>query len=595
MSNIPVFVKLAYKVLFKLIARESIMASELAEQIGGLSISGKKQSTETGLVYDELMMRHESLTEHPECPVRIQRIFSALEKEGLSARCKRVPAREASREELLSVHGEEYLDAMRKTEGKERAMLQEVEANFNSVYLNAHSHKCALLSAGGVVDLTRLVWQGDLANGMAVVRPPGHHAERNKAMGFCMFNNVAVAAALAVSKWGAQRVVVLDWDVHHGNGTQDMFEASRNVLYISIHRYMNGCFYPPGKTGGCSNLGTGDGAGYNVNIGWNHYNVTDGDVMAAFHFVILPVLSEFGPDLVIVSSGFDAAIGDPLGNCALSPQLFGWMTHMLKLFAGGKIVLALEGGYNLNSISEASVQCVRCLLGDTLSSPPPLQPCSEGMQAIYKTLDALSPFWVCLGSLKSQMTLLSGLDSTVGAEKRSPQTPRVIQQPTVKPLTRSAAKAAAEARSEDSSLPLGTIGVIDSSTDARMESLAAAAQAQGEENITMYAVQPLPTCPHVREIGKINPDELEIDVRAKCAVCEHTPENWLCLHCFKVLCSRYVNKHMVDHFQETNHCLTLSYSDLSVWCYGCDNYINSRNVDLHPYVSELHKAKFGNL
>ena len=570
------------------------MASELAEQIGAMSISQEKHSTETGLVYDELMMKHEARTEHPECPVRIQRIFSALEEAGLSDRCKRVPAREATREELLSVHGEEYLDAMRKTEGQEVSALEEVEVKFNSVYINAHTHKCALLSAGGVVDLTRLVWQGELANGMAVVRPPGHHAERDKAMGFCLFNNVAVAAAQAVNKWGAKRVVILDWDVHHGNGTQNMFEGNRNVLYISFHRFMNGCFYPPGKTGGCSLLGTGDGAGYNVNIGWNHYNVTDGDVMAAFHSVILPVLSEFGPELVIVSSGFDAAIGDPLGNCALSPQLFGWMTHMLKVFAGGKIVLALEGGYNLTSISEASVQCVKCLLGDTLPPPPPLQASSEGMQAIYKTLNALSPFWFSLGSLKTQMAMLSEPSSPPGAGK-SPHTPRVIEQPASKPLTRSAAKAAAEARPQDSSLPLGTIGVLDSSADPRMESLAAAAQARGEENVTMYAVQPLPTCPHVREVSKLNPDELEIDIRAKCAVCEHTPENWLCLHCYKVLCSRYVNKHMVDHFNETSHCLTLSYSDLSVWCYGCDNYINSRNVDLHPYVSELHKAKFGDL
>ena len=180
---------------------------------------------------------------------------------------------------------------------------------------------------------------------------------------------------------------------------------------------------------------------------------------------------------------------------------------------------------------------------------------------------------------------------------KSPHTPRVIQQPTSasKPLTRSAAKAASKVTPEDSSLPLGCIGVIDSSSDPRMESLADAAKAQGEENVTMYAVQPLPTCPHVRNLSKMNPDELEIDAKAPCGVCQHTPENWLCLHCYKVLCSRYVNKHMVDHFNETNHCLAVSYSDLSVWCFACDSYINSRNVDLYPYVSELHKAKFGHL
>ena len=568
------------------------MTDKLVSKIDGLSLSSKNQSTETGLVYDERMMKHDSSSEHPECPARIQRIYTGLEEAGLVARCKRIPAREATREELLSVHGGDYLDKMKKTEDMSDSELEVIE--FNSVYLTGHSHKCALLSAGSVVDLTRLVLQGDLANGMAVVRPPGHHALRDTAMGFCFFNNVAVAADLAVKKWGAKRVVIFDWDVHHGNGTQDMFEESNNVMYISMHRYMNGCFYPPGKTGDPLSVGVGEGAGYNINIGWNHYNVTDGDVMAAMHLVVLPVISEFGPDLVIVSSGFDAARGDPLGNCALSPELFGWMTHMLRLYAGGKIVLALEGGYNLNSISEASVMCMKSLLGDVLPSPPPLQPCSEAMQAVYKSMNALAPFWMCLGSLKTQMTMLSPL---LDSPTDSPHTPRVIQQPTSasKPLTRSAAKAASQATPENTGLPLGTIGVFDSSTDPRMESLADAAKAQGEENVTMYAVQPLPTCSHVRDLSKINPGELEIDVKAPCAVCQHTPENWLCLHCYKVFCSRYVNKHMVDHFNETNHYLSLSYSDLSVWCYGCDDYINSRNVDLHPYVSELHKAKFGHL
>ena len=571
------------------------MAEELTNQIDALKLTDKKPSQETGLVYDEFMMKHCCTSDHPECPSRIQSIFSALEGEGLVPRCKRVPAREATLEELLSVHDDKHISEMKATKDKSKEALRETESKYNSIYMNEHSYKCALLSAGSVVDLTKQVWEGSLANGMAVVRPPGHHAEKDKAMGFCIFNNVAVAAQLAVSKWGAKRVVVFDWDVHHGNGTQHMFEDSRSVLYISLHRYMNGCFFPPGNAGGHTSLGTGDGAGYNINIGWNHSTVSDGDVMAAFHFLLLPIISEFGPDLVIVSNGIDAARGDPLGSCDLSPEMFGWMTHMLKLYAGGKLVLALEGGYNLTSISAASVQSLRALLGDSLPAPPPLQPCSEAMQVIYKALAALAPFWTCLGGLKAQMTMFSSPSSPGSSEKASPRTPRVIQQPSSKPLTRSAARSAAEAKQDDSSLPLGTIGTFDSGTDPRMSSLAAAASAKGEENVTMYAVQPLPTCPHVSSISKINPEEWECDPNQKCAVCEHTPENWVCLHCFKVLCSRYVNGHMVDHFKETNHCMTLSFSDLSVWCYSCDNYINPKNVDLHPYVSELHKTKFGHL
>ncbi|RHY21138.1 hypothetical protein DYB32_009882 [Aphanomyces invadans] len=199
----------------------------------------------------------------------------------------------------------------------------------------------AHLSAGIVLSLVDKVVHNQARNGFAIVRPPGHHAESSHAMGFCMFNNVAVAAKAAVAKFGLSRVLILDWDIHHGNGTEHMFEDDPTVLYCSLHRYDNqGAFYP--GTGAPNSVGSGAGAGFNVNVGWPCGGVGDAEYLAAFDSLLMPIFRAYAPELVLVSAGFDSALGDPLGRCRLTPPGYAHLTHMLSSLAGGKIVLALE-------------------------------------------------------------------------------------------------------------------------------------------------------------------------------------------------------------------------------------------------------------
>ncbi|KAJ1493209.1 hypothetical protein T484DRAFT_1610676 [Baffinella frigidus] len=180
-------------------------------------------------------------------------------------------------------------------------------------------------------------------------------------MGFCFFNYVAAAAAVAKSEFGLKRVLILDWDVHHGNGTEKMFINDPSVLYISLHRYDDGSFYP--GTGPAEEVGVREGAGYNVNIPWPHSGMGDAEYLLAFERVVMPIARSYNPELVLVSAGFDAAHGDPLGGCNVTPYGYGQMTNMLRGLAGGRMVVALEGGYNLRSISRSMEAVVRVLLG----------------------------------------------------------------------------------------------------------------------------------------------------------------------------------------------------------------------------------------
>ncbi|GCB81496.1 hypothetical protein scyTo_0022519, partial [Scyliorhinus torazame] len=180
-------------------------------------------------------------------------------------------------------------------------------------------------------------------NGVALIRPPGHHAERDVACGFCFFNNVALAARFAQNLVGHKiKVLILDWDVHHGNGTQHMFEDDPSVLYISIHRYDNGSFFPNTEDADYTKVGIDAGEGFNVNIPWNGSKMGDAEYMTAFHRLVMPISYQFQPDLVLVSAGFDAAQGDPLGGCKVSPECYAHLTHMLLGLAGGRVVMALE-------------------------------------------------------------------------------------------------------------------------------------------------------------------------------------------------------------------------------------------------------------
>ena len=349
----------------------------------------------TGIVYDERMCLHEE-ADHPEQPNRIRHIYRAIKDEKLLELCKIIPIREATDTEILSVHSEKHLISMKKIPDMDPYVLAATEYLYNSVYFNTYSYYCALLSAGGVVELCDQVVRGDLVNGIAIVRPPGHHAECGKAMGFCLFNNVAIAAQSMINKYSLQKIVILDWDVHHGNATQHMFENDPRILYISIHRYDNGSFYPGSKDAAPSRIGIGNGIGHNVNIAWNTGDDTVGDAeyLYAFEKIISPMIKEYDPELIIVSAGFDCAVGDPLGGLHVTPKCFNQMTTIIMNYAKGKIVLALEGGYNLTIMSESMTECLKALLNHTnYNIESDADPSDIAISAVDKTINAHKPFW----------------------------------------------------------------------------------------------------------------------------------------------------------------------------------------------------------
>ncbi|XP_030382425.1 histone deacetylase 6 isoform X2 [Scaptodrosophila lebanonensis] len=356
--------------------------------------------------YDEQMLEHCNLhdTDHPEQPQRIRQIYQMHDEYQLLARMERVGTRVATTDEVCLAHTRSHLNFVRRLLGREREELQEVGANFNSVYFHPRTFDCATLAVGSVLQVVDSVMQAKARSGVCIVRPPGHHAESDQPHGFCIFNNVAIAAQYAIRDYGLQRVLIVDWDVHHGNGTQHIFESNPKVLYMSIHRYEHGSFFPKGPDGNYDVVGKQAGRGFNVNIPWNKKGMGDLEYALAFQQLIMPIAYEFDPQLVLVSAGFDAAIGDPLGGCKVTPEGYGLFTHWLSALAGGRIIVCLEGGYNVNSISYAMTMCTKTLLGDPIPTPqfnaaaprPPTVAYLSCLETLQSCLQTQRQFWKSL-------------------------------------------------------------------------------------------------------------------------------------------------------------------------------------------------------
>ena len=297
-----------------------------------------------GLSFSDVMELHEGPPAHFERPARHAAVVAKFFKEGLEGRCERVPARLATDDELLLCHSQSHLDAVESTfdASKDEAVQGE-----GDIYWTTHTARCARTAAGSAAAVAAAVAAGSIHRGFAVVRPPGHHAECARAMGFCFYNNAAIAARVALRQPGVERVLVLDWDVHHGNGIQDVLYDDPKVMYASLHRHGNG-FYP--GTGDIDECGIREGVGYNVNIPWAEKGLGDADYLAAFDLVIDPIARAFNPDVVVVAAGFDAAEGDPLGGMKVSDQGYALMTERLLAHAKGRCVCALEGGYGLRRV-----------------------------------------------------------------------------------------------------------------------------------------------------------------------------------------------------------------------------------------------------
>ncbi|KAG6916665.1 hypothetical protein DXG01_005889 [Tephrocybe rancida] len=350
-----------------------------------------------GYVYSTEMMSHFSRapTGHPETPERISEIYKALVKHHHEPKMKRFPIRLVKKEEALLVHSEDHWDkvqAIKDMTDQEMANSEDYYEQL-SLYIMQGTTRAALLSCGGVIESCLAVARGELKKTFAIVRPPGHHAEPDEHMGFCFFNNVAVAARVTQQLTPIKKILILDWDVHHGNGTQRAFNDDPSVLYISLHRYEQGTFYPCGPFGGMQSSGEGAGLGYSVNIPWPERGMTDADYIHAFQKIIMPIAMEFAPELVIISAGFDAAEGDDLGECHVSPAGYAHMTHMLSGLAGGRLVVALEGGYNLESISNSAMAVTAVLLGEPPSQLPPMVAGESATETVFLVAREQSKYW----------------------------------------------------------------------------------------------------------------------------------------------------------------------------------------------------------
>ncbi|NXE51717.1 HDA10 deacetylase, partial [Casuarius casuarius] len=332
-----------------------------------------------------------------EVPERLSSSYEQLKCYHLVERCVCVPAREGSEEEILLVHSPEHLEVAKSTQTMNEEELKRVSANYDAFFFHPSTYRCARLAVGASLQLVDSVMSGKVCNGMALVRPPGHHSQRSAANGFCLFNNVAIAAEYAKRKYGLQRILIVDWDVHHGQGTQYIFEEDPSVLYFSWHRYEHQKFWPSLKESDYDAVGLGRGKGSNINLPWNKVGMGNSDYLAAFFHVLLPMAFEFDPELVLVSSGYDSGIGDPEGQMNATPDVFAHLTHFLMQLANGKLCVILEGGYHLKSLSESVCMTVKTLLGDPVPQiSGEMAPCLSAIESIQNVRAAHKPYWKCL-------------------------------------------------------------------------------------------------------------------------------------------------------------------------------------------------------
>jgi acetoin utilization deacetylase AcuC-like enzyme len=314
-----------------------------------------------GLVYDPIYLEHDT-GDHVENSQRLVDAMSYLKETGIKEKLTCLPPRPASLEELEMIHAPEYISYVKSKTERGGGWLDP------DTVISPKSYEAALYAAGGVLAAVEAMMKGEVDNAFALVRPPGHHAIHDRAMGFCIFNNVAIAAKFALSKFNLNRVLIADFDVHHGNGTQDAFYADPEVLYFSTHQYP---FYP--GTGWMDETGAGEGEGATVNFpmaaGWG-----DEEYLRAFNEVLVPVARRFQPQLILISAGFDAHWADQLAMMSVTITGFARMVMILKELAAelcqGRLVFTLEGGYNLRVVASSIKAVFDVLLGNSEIDDP---------------------------------------------------------------------------------------------------------------------------------------------------------------------------------------------------------------------------------
>jgi len=341
----------------------------------------------TPLLYlgDPAMQEHDPGDGHPEAPERLRAIHAQLWGLGSQASPQRPPP-EVEREALLLVHEPAYVERLLALEGRSLRLDADTA-------LSPGSLRAAKLAAGSAVAAVDALVRGEPRRAFSFVRPPGHHAVADRAMGFCVFNNVAIAAEVARRVHGLQRILIVDWDVHHGNGTESIFYDDPDVLFFSTHQFP---FYP--GTGAAKHQGSGAGQGFNVNVPLPAGS-TNADLRLAFTEILRPIAQAFAPELVLVSAGFDAHRADPLGGMMLTEEGFADLCSdvlaIAEAHAGGRLALFLEGGYDLGALGRSVQACARVLEGVT---PPDLResPTAAGLSAVKAARDEHRRHWKCL-------------------------------------------------------------------------------------------------------------------------------------------------------------------------------------------------------
>lgn len=322
----------------------------------------------TALIYDPIFLEHITPSHHPERPQRVEAALLTLEALGWLKRDRLVqlPPRSATIDELATVHEREYIQEVEAA--SKQAAEDEARSGHRShffatdTYVSAKSYEAALKAAGAPLTAIDAVMRGEVDNAYCLVRPPGHHAVAESAMGFCLFNNVAVAARYALDQYGLERVMIIDYDVHHGNGTQEMFYDDPRVLYFSLHQAP---FYP--GTGSSDEQGEGEAQGTTINVplpaqtGFEAYD-------AVFRQVMAPAADRFDPQLILVSAGFDGHWTDPIGDMHISTAGFAKLNatiiDLANKLCSGRLVMVQEGGYNLDAMGACVATCINLLLGD---------------------------------------------------------------------------------------------------------------------------------------------------------------------------------------------------------------------------------------
>jgi acetoin utilization deacetylase AcuC-like enzyme len=316
-----------------------------------------------GYVYHPIYLQHDT-GQHVEVAARLEAIISHLEKTGLKSKLTPIEPRPATVDEIALVHQKQYIKGIEETAARGGGWLDP------DTVVSPRSYEAALYAAGGLIRAVEAVMAGEVSSAFALVRPPGHHATSARAMGFCLFNNIAIAAKYALAQYKLERILIIDFDVHHGNGTQEAFYSNPHVMYISTHEYP---FYP--GTGDFNESGSGDAQGTNVNIPMPA-GCGDKEYLEVFEQIIVPAARRFNPQLILVSAGYDGHWADPLAMMNISVGGFARMVGIIKGLAGerGRLALTLEGGYHLEALAASVKATFDVLLGnaaeDPLGEPP---------------------------------------------------------------------------------------------------------------------------------------------------------------------------------------------------------------------------------